>query len=280
MTTRELCEAKRQRLRQGVFIECLSDATAQGKSITAQMLCDYCDDAGVPNVLVKFETSRVAATLREGDVHIATEEIARAEGIPGGIVGLLAPALAKLSWVADNNGVMIFDWPGGAGQHRLTFLVAAQFNERLKRRGMRAISFVLTTALSERIQEASRILKRTAEVAPDFRRVLVLNEVAGEFPHPENSAAYATLAAAKKAASDEPVLLKKIGANAWSFLRPSGLGIRQVIDQEPEDLAAAIGADEFVTAACVSAVSAWYGDASKEIARILPFLDSEPSSAE
>lgn len=254
-----------------MFVEATSEASHQGKSTILQRIRDLFDDIGLPNVLVRVESRRVAGPLREGDVAIATEDLAVAETTPGGVVGVLRPGLLQLDRIAREGGVVLWDWPGGFGQQRQEVLVRANLDALLKKRGIKAMTLVMTTNVIDRIAEAQSILEVTRDIAPSFQRVLIRNEYVGRFAFASDSAPYRSLKAAEAAATFPGITLNKISDVSLAALRPTGLSIREIIEQDPETLAERLRTDEFSMAACVTGVAAWYDRSGRDLAQILPF---------
>lgn len=263
-----------------LWIEVVAEGTGIGKTMAAQRMRDQFDDRRVPNVMVRVESSRLPGALRSGDVSIATEELTRVETTPGGIVGIVSKGLQEISRIASEGGVVIWDWPGSFGALRQEILIRANLDAVLQKKGIAAFSFVVTTNLPERLAEAQRLLEVTAKIAPGFKRVLVRNCYVGPFTFANDSAPARSLAAAEAASSLPSVTLPRIADTSLATLRPTGLSVREIIDQDPEVLAVGLGQDEFTTAACVSAVAAWYERSGREFGKILPFQpEAEPLSA-
>lgn len=254
-----------------MLIEVVSEATHMGKSTIIQCTRDHLDDIGVPNVMVRVETRRVAGVLRDGDISIATEDLAQVETTAGGIVGIVRPGLQELNRIAVQGGVVLWDWPGGFGQQRQEILLRANLDAILQKKGISALTLVMTTNVPERIAEAQRLLEVTAKIAPSFQRILIRNAYVGSFEFAADSAPSRSLVAAEAASTALGFILPKIADVSLATLKPTGLSVRQIIDQDPESLAEQLGKDEFTMAACVTAVAAWYDRTGKELGKILPF---------
>lgn len=253
------------------LIEAVSDATHQGKSTIVQRLRDYLDDIGVANVIVRVESRRLTGPLRDGDVSIATEDLAQVESTAGGIVGIVRPGLQELNRIAVEGGVVLWDWPGGFGQQRQEILLRANLDGILQKKGIMALTLVVTTNVAERIAEAQRLMEVTARIAPSFKRILLRNAYVGSFDFAVDSVPSRSLAAAEAASTSRGFTVPRIADVSLATLRPTGLGVRQLIDQDPEVLADQLGKDEFTMAACVTAVAAWYDKTGQELGKILPF---------
>ncbi|GAU82945.1 hypothetical protein BIWAKO_02868 [Bosea sp. BIWAKO-01] len=254
-----------------MLIEAVSEATHMGKSTIVQRVRDYLDDIGVANVMVRVESRRLAGALRDGDVSIATEDLAQVETTPGGIVGIVKPGLQELNRIALEGGVVLWDWPGGFGQQRQEILLRANLDAILQKKGINALTLVMTTNVPERIAEAQRLLEVTDKIAPSFKRILVQNEYVGRFEFARDSAPWRSLMASEAASTSRALTLSKIADVSLATLKPTGLSVRQIIDQDPEVLGELLGKDEFTMAACVTAVAAWYDRSGQELGKILPF---------
>ena len=126
------------------------------------------------------------------DIFIATEHLAGADDMAGGVSGVLRPAFSQLGRVAADGGVLIIDWAGGLGSHRRSVLAATSLDSILARRGITGMTIVATTnAAEERIDEARATLAATKVVAPGFRTVIPLNKRTGGFKFTLNLPAFA-----------------------------------------------------------------------------------------
>ncbi len=226
-------------------------------------------------MMVRIESSRIGhVALRDGDVFIATEEFARAEQAPGGIAGILRPALVAIRHVLEHGGAVIIDWPGGAAEHRQTFWASTGLDARLAKAGAHALSCVVTTAEPERLREARDAIARTRLIAPKTKIVLCLNDRAGRFPDRGDGTAGAALAQALDTHQGGIIVrIPKISGDSWAYVAATGMEMTKVLASDPDDVAKALGADEFLVTASIVHTQAWFDRTRAEVARLFPFRE-------
>lgn len=261
---------------QPLFIEVCADATHQGKSTLAARIRDFLDDHGIPVSLVRIETSRVTG-MHHYDVTIPTENISLSEKAAGGVVSVLKPAYDLLPKVQAEGGAIIVDWAGGLGTTRLKILGAARLDEALERMGFRRVSFVLTTSVLERMEEAKKTILETRDYAPGFENVLVFSERAGNFEFPEGTRMAKLVKDLKqKVQRGLPTMtVPMIDGDALAHLAPAQLSIRELMSRDPAELAETLGSDIFTCSACVSYLAAYYQFTEMELKKLLPFRDEK-----
>jgi len=254
------------------FFDITADGTHQGKTTVAARLRAHCEDAGLAVTMVRIESEHVARGLREGDVLVPVEEIGKAGKVVGGIVGILEPALAAVTRMLHGGGVVIMDWGGGLGDYRLKLLATTGLGQILAQEGIPAWSVVVATGIETSMAQGLRVLERTAQIAPDLKRALVLNQLHGNF-----DVASSTPLGQKKGAL---LAHKGLGATlniplasgqAMAALAPLGTDHRTLLEMVPEDVAKRLGVSPFLARAILAHFAAWYTKSAEEIEKIAPF---------
>lgn len=254
------------------FFDITADGTHQGKTTVAARLRAHCEDAGLAVTMVRIESEHVARGLREGDVLVPVEEIGKAGKVVGGIVGILEPALAAVTRMLHGGGVVIMDWGGGLGDYRLELLATTGLGQILAQEGIPAWSVVVATGIETSMAQGLRVLERTAQIAPDLKRALVLNQLHGNF-----DVASSTPLGQKKGAL---LAHKGLGATlniplasgqAMAALAPLGTDHRTLLEMVPEDVAKRLGVSPFLARAILAHFAAWYTKSAEEIEKIAPF---------
>ena len=254
-----------------LFLEVFADATHQGKTMFAKRLKDHLTDASIHAVLARVESMRVVTETREDEILIPTENIAQAEQLPGGVVGVLAPVFERIQNLKAGQA-LILDWPGGCGEHRLEGWAASGIGEMLADRGVTAMSFFLTISVPDRMVETRKAMALSAQVAPELPRVLVLNERLGGFAFTAGSQGAEAFKALMQEHGDRPVLkMPKIKGESFAHLQPLGMAARDLVTVDHRQLAKRLRSDDFLVRACISYVAAWYQKTREELLRVLPF---------
>ena len=253
------------------FIDVSADATGLGKSLIAGRLADHLMDCGLPVTYVRIESRRVTTGQRPDEVFIATEEIARSHLMPGGIVGVLAPAFdaAERLAVGDAPGAVVIDWAGGLGGHRLEALAASGIGDFLHVHGVVAISAVVTTAVVERLEEAASVLAATADYAPALQRLLVLNHRIGGFDAPATTPVGRATASLLAAHGASPVLeMPRIAGDSWAYLQSLGLSLGETVRLAAGDVAERLGCSTMLAHACLAHCAAWHTALGERLDRL------------
>ncbi|MBD3847499.1 hypothetical protein IED13_17500 [Bosea sp. SSUT16] len=256
------------------FYDITADGTHQGKSTIATRLRAHCEDAGLSVTMVRIESEHVAKGLGDDDVLVPVEEIGQAGRVVGGIVGVMEPALTAVTRMIERGGVVVMDWGGGLGEYRLELLAATGLDHVLAQENIPAWTIVVATDIETSMAQALRVLERTALMAPELQRAVVLNRLHGAF-----DAASSTPQGRRK---DALLSHKGLGATlnfplvsgqSMAALAPLGLDHRAMLELIPEEVARRLGISPFLARALLAHFAAWYAKSTEEMEKIAPFSE-------
>jgi len=243
-----------------------------GKTLVSNRIRDFLEARTPPlpveTVRIESRASRVRA--READPRIYIEDLAEARGEIGGSVAALGPVQRAISRLAVACGAVILDWPAGSSTIRPELLLATQAVARAAATGIDCVSCTVTTTDPSLLDQALETIAQNTEVAPDARQILVVNEVSGG-PVARivaSSEQGRTWQKVKSASVDAIVRIPLIKCRAWELFESYNLEMAAAICGSTEELAALVGRDELVVAACQSHVAAWWEFTDHELARV------------
>jgi hypothetical protein len=250
-----------------------------GKTTFANFLRDYGLEGGLSVDVIRIESRRILPTAAPGEKVIHSEDFAEAGDRVGGFASVFEPVEAILKKAKASSGLVVIDWGAGLTSHRLKVFTETSLDSWLAAEGIRGLSFVVTTREVDVMEQAARNLTSLRTVAPGLMPVLVLNELQGHFQITEE-----TMGAQGKvfektlmaAAQEAPIIkLPLIGAKGWQPFQSAGIGMRDVLRLDPSQLAKRIGRSDFTTRSCISHVSKWWHDSTKELEKVLSFRTEE-----
>lgn len=254
------------------LIELTADGTALGKSLATIRLRHHYEQHGVRTTVVWIESAGVQPRHRRAsDVFIATESFTEANGQPGALAGLLAPAFVKIAEAAAKEEAVLVDWAGGQAQNWLEVLAATGFDDRLAELEIRGRSVVVTTNATARMHEAAANLADTARLAPGLARTLLLNERNGAFRFIAGTASADAYRSLLDAAQGSVIRFARIRGESWQSCEDAGFSLPAVVRAAPALIAEKTKLDPFTAAACVSECGAWWAATEKELSGVFPF---------
>jgi len=255
------------------YVEFSADGTGVGKTLLSWRTRYLYASAGVRTIMVRLETRGVQKQLHPGDVFIPVEDFTQASSVAGGIAGVLGPLYGAIKEAAAFNGVVIVDWAGGLAAHRAEMMASTRFAERLAGMGVTGLSCVVTTNATDRMRQAAENLKTLQAVAPGIDRCLVRNERLGGFDFIAGSGqakVHAELMRTARAGG-KVITIPAIAGDSWKICEDAGLALTDVIKLDPAAVAARIGTDDFIAAACITETAAWWEATQQEFNRVLRF---------
>jgi len=169
------------------FAEFVSTASHVGKTMLSTFVALLLRQLGHKVLLIRIESKAVRSA--DADIHIASEDFADAARLPGAEVAVLRPLYGALQKAAkdDAKPVVIVDWAGGLSSHRAKIYAATRFDDRLADVGMRGLTVVVTTSLSDRMRQAAELVTQTRTITPNLDVALALNYRVGPFRFIEGS---------------------------------------------------------------------------------------------
>jgi hypothetical protein len=253
------------------FIEFVSTASHTGKSMLSAFLTLLLRQLGYLVVLVRIESK--AARSPFADIHIDSEDFAGAARLPGGEVAVLRPLYDSLQKAAQDGAepIVIVDWGGGLAEHRAKIYAATRFDDRLADVGMRGLSVVTTTSLSDRMRHARELIAQTRMITPTLDVALALNHRVGRFRFVEGSDERQIFENLLKAAKGLPVIrIPPITGETWKTCEAAGLSMIDTIELSLRELAQRLGGENaWLASAFQMQVAAWWKSAEREMLRAL-----------
>ncbi len=149
--------------------------------------------------------------------------------MPGGVAGVLQPLFSALGSAKEERTAVILDWGGGQSDHRYKAYAATRFGERLAAMGIPAVSAIVTTAAADHMKQAVENLRTSALIAPQIRRVLVLNRHEGRFDFAAGSGVRATFDTLLEAAKDVAIMkVEDVDGESWKGCDEAPLEHRRI----------------------------------------------------
>ncbi|MCK1671656.1 hypothetical protein [Bradyrhizobium sp. 150] len=264
------------------LIEFVSVASHVGKSMLAEFTAQLLAQFGVPVRFIRIE-SKAARSRHSGDViQIDTENFAAAARLAGAEVGVLRPVFEIMEEVAldEARPVIVLDWGGGLSQLRAQIFAATQIDAQLADLGMRGISMVTTTALSDRMGQARELIELTRDIAPGIGIALLLNRRNGAFGFVDGTEEKRTFQGLLKAAKGLPIIkIPAVAGESWQVCQAAGLTMHEVINMEPAALRRRFGSENrFLVRAFQLHVAAFWKVAEDEMLRVLAGANADPTS--
>jgi hypothetical protein len=222
-------------------------------------------------VLIRIESKGARSPL--ADIHIASEDFADAARLPGGEVAVLRPVYDALQKAAQDREepIVIVDWGGGLAGHRAKIFAATRFDDRLSEVGMRGLTVVVTTSLSDRMRQACELVAQTRTITPTLDVALALNFRVGRFRFVERSDERQIFDALQQAAKGLPVInIPAVTGETWKTCEAAGLSMIDTIEMPLRDVAQRLGGENaWLASAFQMQLSAWWKSAEREMLRAL-----------
>jgi len=242
-----------------------------GKTTWADRLRDHCLAMGRKVCVVRIESQRALLKPKANEIHIATEDLALSNDAVGGAAAVLEPMWDLINQSIDTNGVVIADWGAGQMDFRLELLGGTRFDERLKAAGVVGYTCIVTDRSVDSMRQATESLRQTREYAPGLQRVLVDNELRGNFVFATGTEEAKTRnELMAEAATAKLVRLPAMRGKAMTPFAAVNLTAWQVINADPKKLEEMIGRSELITEACISKVGEWWKASEIDLARVFP----------
>lgn len=263
------------------FLEFVSVASHVGKSTLADFTAQLLGQFGIPIKAIRIE-SKAARSRQSGDVvHIDTENFAAAARLPGAEAAVLRPVFEILEAAAldEARPVIVLDWGGGLSSLRAQIYAATQFDAQLVELGMRGLSVVTTTALSDRMAQARELIDLTRDIVPGIDVALALNRRTGNFGFVDGTEEKRVFRDLMKAAKGLPVIkVPAVAGESWQACQAAGLTMHEVIYMKPTTLRQRFGSESrYLVTAFQMHVAAFWKTAESEMLRVLAGTDADPA---
>jgi hypothetical protein len=253
------------------FAEFISTASHVGKSLMSTFVALLLRQLGHKVVLVRIESKAVRST--DADIHIASEDFADAARLPGAEAAVLKPLYNNLKVAAkdDAKPIVIVDWAGGLSLHRAKIYAATRFDDRLTDVGMRGLTVVVTTSLSDRMRQAAELVTQTRTITPELDVALALNYRVGPFRFIEGSEERRIFQGLQSAAKGLSVIkFPAIPGETWKTCEAAGLTMTDTIDLPLPELEKRLsGEDEWMASAYQMHMRSWWQSSEREMLRAL-----------
>jgi len=264
------------------FLEFVSVASHVGKSTLADFTAQLLGQFDIPIKFIRIE-SKAARSRQSGDVvHIDTENFAAAARLPGAEAAVLRPVFEILEAAALNDArpVIVLDWGGGLSSLRAQIYAATQFDAQLSELGMRGLSVVTTTALSDRMAQARELIELTRDIVPGIDVALLLNRRTGNFGFVDGTEEKRVFRDLMKAAKGLPVIkVPAVAGESWQACQAAGLTMHEVIYMKPAALRQRFGSESrYLVTAFQMLVAAFWKTTESEMLRVLAGADADPTS--
>jgi hypothetical protein len=227
------------------FIEFCSVASHVGKSMLADYTVQLLAQFGIPVKHVRIESK--AARSRHADVvHIDTENFAAAARLPGAEAAVLRPLFDIIEATAQDNArpVIVLDWGGGISTLRTQIYAATQFDAQLSELGMRGLSVVTTTSLTDRMAQARELIEQTRKVVPEIDVALLLNRRTGSFTFVDGTEEKRVFKDLVRVAKGLPILkIPAVAGESWQACEAAGLTMHEVVDMKAAALRQRFGSE-------------------------------------
>jgi hypothetical protein len=260
------------------FIEFVSTASHTGKSMLSTFLATLLRLLGYVVVLIRIESKGARSPL--ADIHIDSEDFAGAARLPGGEVAVLRPMYDVLEKAAQDGAepIVIVDWGGGLAEHRAKIYAATRFDDRLSDVGMRGLTVVVTTSLSDRMRHARELVTQTRMITPNLDVALALNYRVGTFRFVEGSDERRIFEGLQKAAKGSSVIkIPAVTGETWKTCEAAGLTMIDTIEMPLREVAKRLGGENaWLASAFQMQLAAWWKSAEREMLRALGGANEAP----
>jgi hypothetical protein len=260
------------------FVEFVSTASHVGKSMLSTFVALLLRQLGHKVVLIRIESKAVRGAF--ADIHIASEDFADAARLPGAEAAVLRPVYGTLQKAAkdDAKPIVIVDWAGGLSSYRAKIYAATRFDDRLADVGMRGLSVVVTTSLSDRMRQAAELVTQTRTITPNLDVALALNYRVGPFRFIEGSDERRIFQGLQKAAKGLSVIkIPAIAGETWKTCEAAGLTMIDTIEMPLRKLEKRLGGeDAWLASAFQMQVAAWWQSSEREMLQALGATNAAP----
>jgi hypothetical protein len=260
------------------FAEFVSTASHVGKTMLSTFVALLLRQLGHKVLLIRIESKAVRSA--DADIHIASEDFADAARLPGAEVAVLRPLYGALQKAAkdDAKPVVIVDWAGGLSSHRAKIYAATRFDDRLADVGMRGLTVVVTTSLSDRMRQAAELVTQTRTITPNLDVALALNYRVGPFRFIEGSDERRIFQGLQKAAKGLSVIkIPAIAGETWKTCEAAGLTMIDTVEMPLRELEKRLGGeDAWLASAFQMQVAAWWQSSEREMLRALGATNVAP----
>ena len=258
------------------FVEFTSPSSHVGKSMLSKFLAHLLRQQGIEVILIRIESKAVHSA--DADIHIASEDFADAARLPGAEVAVLRPVYAALQKAAkdDAKPVVIVDWAGGLSEYRAKIYAATRFDDRLADVGIRGLTVVVTTSLSDRMRQAAELVTQTRTITPNLYVALALNYRVGPFRFVEGSDERRVFQGLQTATKGLSVIkIPAIAGETWKTCEAAGLTMIEAIEMPLRELEKRLGGENaWLASAFQMQVAAWWQTAEREMMRALGAADA------
>lgn len=242
-----------------IYFDVYGERGRIGKSTVANFLRDSCEMQDVPVQLVRIESRLAAPAVRDTDICLFTEDLEKASKLRGGVAAALDPLWRCIEASVPIGGVSIGDWPAGSGSLRARFFAATGIAALARDEAVRPVSIVVTTADASVMAQARDALGAIERTAPEFERVLVLNEFGGDFNFDHKSEQRARFDELLETAGGIPiVIVPLVEANSWDACRSAGMSMPEAMSTSTHALAARLDTSVMVARAIKTHISNWW----------------------
>lgn len=261
------------------FIEFVSVASHVGKSTFADFTAQLLGQFGIPIKFIRIE-SKAARSRQSGDVvHIDTENFAAAARLPGAEAAVLRPVFEILEAAALDKArpVIVLDWGGGLSSLRAQIYAATQFDAQLWELGMRGLSVVTTTSLTDRMAQARELIEQTRMVVPGVDLALLLNRRTGSFTFVDGTEEKRVFQGLLKTAKNLPIVkIPAVAGESWQACQAAGLTMHEVVDMKAAALRQRFGSENrCLVSAFQMHVATFWKVAESEMLRVLAGTDAD-----
>jgi hypothetical protein len=262
------------------FIEFCSVASHVGKSMLADFTAQLLAQFGIPVKQVRIE-SKAARSRHANVVQIDTENFAAAARLPGAEAAVLRPLFEIIEAAAldEARPVIVLDWGGGVSALRAQIYAATQFGDQLSELGMRGLSVVMTTSLTDRMAQARELIEQTQMVVPGIDIALLLNRRTGSFTFVDGTEETRVFQGLLKAAKNLPIIkIPAVAGESWQACQAAGLTMHEVVDMKAAALRQRFGSENrYLVSAFQMHVAAFWRAAENEMLRVLAGTDADPT---
>lgn len=246
-------------LKRPLFVEIVGQGSGMGKSLLADRVRDFLRGASVPTHLIRIESDRLDLGLREGDIHIPSEQFARAADMKGGLAGVVQPVFTAILGLEQDGGAVVVDWASGLSNHREKIAAATMLDHELATSGISHICLVVTTRDPDRMNEALALIRRHRAELPSAKIILALNAYGGDFDfalRSEQGDIYMRLL--EEAGRENVWRVPVVEGLSLQTVAVLGKNLPEIIASNPREVAEKLKLDRYIANTCLSYIAAFH----------------------